>query len=89
MLIFVRNIIQIKLSDNGINSRSLRRPFCFLGANYMQSDIAPWLTIKQCIDRVKWCISLFHAKVYMVLQDEIAKERIGKGVEIKNISKIT
>ncbi|MEQ2027549.1 hypothetical protein ABLB84_17760 [Xenorhabdus szentirmaii] len=56
----------------------LRRNTVQTLANYMQSDIAPWLTTKQCIDRVRWCISLFHAKVYMVLQDEIAKERIKK-----------
>ncbi|WP_416778318.1 hypothetical protein ACNFJN_08950 [Xenorhabdus budapestensis] len=67
----------------------LRRNTVQTLANYMQSEIAPWLTVKQCIDRVKWCISLFHAKVYMILQDEIAKERIEKGVKLKNISKIT
>ncbi len=58
-------------------------------ANYIQQQIAPWLTIKQCIDRVRWCITLFNAKLYMVLQDEIARERSQLGVECKNISKIT
>ncbi|HEM6924032.1 TPA: hypothetical protein U2I32_003585 [Providencia rettgeri] len=58
-------------------------------ANYMQEQIAPWLTIKQCIDRVRWCISLFNAKLYMVMQDEIARERSQYGVEMKNISEIT
>ncbi|EPP4754332.1 hypothetical protein GN208_12120 [Morganella sp. HSTU-ASny43] len=58
-------------------------------ANYMQERIAPWLTIKQCTDRVRWCISLFNAKVYMVMQDEIAKERVTKGDFSENISKIT
>ncbi|QHD95034.1 hypothetical protein GSM99_11230 [Proteus terrae subsp. cibarius] len=58
-------------------------------ANYIQQQIAPWLTTKQCIDRVRWCITLFNAKLYMVLQDEIARERSQIGVEYKNISKIT
>ncbi|MGK5747063.1 hypothetical protein ACSNKN_19320, partial [Proteus mirabilis] len=58
-------------------------------ANYIQQQIAPWLTTKQCIDRVRWCIALFNAKLYMVLQDEIARERSQLGVEYKNISKIT
>ncbi|MEN7470998.1 hypothetical protein ABN069_15085 [Providencia rettgeri] len=58
-------------------------------ANYIQKQVAPWLTTKQCIDRVRWCITLFNAKLYMVLQDEIARERSQLGVEYKNISKIT
>ncbi|ELX9578597.1 hypothetical protein SLJ66_001966 [Escherichia coli] len=44
-------------------------------ANYMEQRISPWLTNKQCADRVRWCIDLFNAKVYLVLQDEIEKER--------------
>ncbi|WP_426577090.1 hypothetical protein ACP179_23240 [Xenorhabdus stockiae] len=67
----------------------LRRNTVQTLANYMQSDIALWLTIKQCIDRVKWCISLFHAKIYMVLQDEIVRDRSQKGVTTINISEIT
>ncbi|EMQ3399845.1 hypothetical protein WG294_004458 [Yersinia enterocolitica] len=43
-------------------------------ANYMQYQVSPWLTNKQCADRVRWCISLFDAKVYMVLQDDLRVE---------------
>lgn len=43
-------------------------------ANYLEGNIAPWLTNKQCADRVRWCISLFDAKVYAVLQDDLKQE---------------
>lgn len=54
-------------------------------ANYMESEISPWLSNKQCADRVRWCISLFNAKVYFVLQDEISKEKARMELENKNI----
>ena len=54
-------------------------------ANYMESEIAPWLTNKQCADRVRWCISLFNAKVFFVLQAEMMQEQSDKGLVEENI----
>ncbi|WP_158784129.1 hypothetical protein [Pantoea sp. BAV 3049] len=58
-------------------------------ANYMQYQVAPWLTNKQCADRVRWCISLFDAKVYFVLHEEMDKEKAAREVEQKNIFEFT
>lgn len=42
-------------------------------ANYMQRHIAPWLTNKQCADRVRWCIELFNARVFHQMAKDLSK----------------
>ena len=43
-------------------------------ARWMQYYYAPFLTEKQCIDRVRWCIELFNSAVFFTLKDEFGFE---------------
>ncbi|ADM43363.1 hypothetical protein [Edwardsiella piscicida] len=43
-------------------------------ARWMQQHYAPFLTEKQCIDRVRWCIELFNSAVYFTLMSELCIE---------------
>lgn len=43
-------------------------------ARWMQYYYAPFLTEKQCIDRVRWCIELFNSAVFFTLKDELGFE---------------
>lgn len=44
-------------------------------ARWMQRYHAPFLTEKQCIDRVRWCIELFNSAVFFTLIAELGAER--------------
>lgn len=44
-------------------------------ARWMQRYHAPFLTEKQCIDRVRWCIELFNSAVFFTLIAELSAER--------------
>lgn len=44
-------------------------------ARWMQRYHAPFLTEKQCIDRVRWCIELFNSAVFFTLIAELGVER--------------
>lgn len=43
-------------------------------ARWMQNYHAPFLTEKQCIDRVRWCIELFNSAVFFTLIAELGYE---------------
>lgn len=43
-------------------------------ARWMQRYHAPYLTEKQCIDRVRWCIELFNSAVFFTLIAELGHE---------------
>lgn len=43
-------------------------------ARWMQRYHAPFLTEKQCIDRVRWCIELFNSAVFFTLIAELGAE---------------
>lgn len=43
-------------------------------ARWMQYHHAPFLTEKQCIDRVRWCIELFNSAVFFTLIAELGIE---------------
>ncbi|AFJ47283.1 hypothetical protein [Shimwellia blattae] len=43
-------------------------------ARWMQFYYAPFLTEKQCIDRVRWCIELFNSAVFFTLKAELGYE---------------
>lgn len=43
-------------------------------ARWMQYHHAPFLTEKQCIDRVRWCIELFNSAVFFTLIAELGHE---------------
>lgn len=43
-------------------------------AIYLQKRYAPQLTLKQCIDRVRWCRELFCAGMFHSLSKEMEKE---------------
>ena len=43
-------------------------------ARWMQRYHAPFLTEKQCIDRVRWCIELFNSAVFFTLIAELGIE---------------
>lgn len=43
-------------------------------ARWMQRYHAPYLTEKQCIDRVRWCIELFNSAVFFTLIAELGRE---------------
>ena len=43
-------------------------------ARWMQHCHAPFLTEKQCIDRVRWCIELFNSAVFFTLIAELGIE---------------
>lgn len=43
-------------------------------ARWMQYYYAPFLTEKQCIDRVRWCIELFNSAVFFTLIEELGFE---------------
>ncbi|EML5942910.1 TPA: DUF1133 family protein [Citrobacter freundii] len=43
-------------------------------ARWMQYRHAPFLTEKQCIDRVRWCIDLFNSAVFFTLIAELGIE---------------
>lgn len=43
-------------------------------ARWMQCYHAPFLTEKQCIDRVRWCIELFNSAVFFTLIAELGIE---------------
>lgn len=47
-------------------------------ARWMQRHHAPFLTEKQCIDRVRWCIELFNSAVFFTLRAELSIENEGK-----------
>lgn len=47
-------------------------------ARWMQHYHAPFLTEKQCIDRVRWCIELFNSAVFFTLIAEIGIENDDK-----------
>lgn len=48
-------------------------------ARWLNYKYAPFLTEKQCIDRVRWCIELFNSAVYFVLFDELCREKAESG----------
>ncbi|EHD21802.1 MULTISPECIES: DUF1133 family protein [Brenneria] len=43
-------------------------------ARWLNYKHAPFLTEKQCVDRVRWCIELFNSAVYFTLFDELCSE---------------
>lgn len=47
-------------------------------AKYLQRVHAPYLTLKQCIDRVRWCRELFCAGIFHALSEEIREKIIFK-----------
>jgi len=47
-------------------------------ARWLNHYYAPFLTEKQCIDRVRWCVELFNSAVYFTLFDELCRENSKK-----------
>ncbi len=47
-------------------------------ARWLNHKYAPFLTEKQCIDRVRWCIELFNSAVYFTLLAELRRENAKK-----------
>ncbi|WP_392440213.1 hypothetical protein AABD61_05985 [Edwardsiella piscicida] len=45
-------------------------------ARWMQQHYAPFLTEKQCIDRVRWCIELFNSAVYFTLMNALCAKKM-------------
>ncbi len=43
-------------------------------ARWLNYQHAPFLTEKQCIDRVRWCIELFNSAVYFTMVAELCRE---------------
>lgn len=43
-------------------------------ARWMQRNHAPFLTEKQCLDRVRWCVELFNSAVFFTLITELGIE---------------
>ncbi|WP_227136717.1 hypothetical protein [Kosakonia radicincitans] len=43
-------------------------------ARWMQYHYAPFLTEKQCIDRIRWCVELFNSAVFFTLIAELRIE---------------
>lgn len=40
-------------------------------ACWMRCHYAPFLTEKQCVDRVRWCIELFNSTIFFALKDKL------------------
>ncbi|GKP57909.1 hypothetical protein [Klebsiella quasipneumoniae] len=57
----------------GKNYYKSRQPMVDM-ARWMQYHYAPFLTEKQCIDRVRWCVELFNSAVYFTLCAELSIE---------------
>ncbi|SCC65717.1 hypothetical protein [Kosakonia oryziphila] len=52
---------------------SSRQPLVDM-ARWMQYHYAPFLTEKQCIDRIRWCVDLFNSSVFFTLIAELSIE---------------
>ncbi|OJB84517.1 hypothetical protein A9Q61_12615 [Yersinia ruckeri] len=45
-------------------------------ACYLNRVHAPHLTLKQCIDRIRWCREIFNATLFHLLRSEVEKENL-------------